>query len=159
MKRKRKQHTLLLETLFEQYKAGDVKVESEKEFQDRASVNHGAEATALVSNRTSAAYKSFRGYFGPFYNMISNRLQICLADIAFMGVVCDVQMLNASAKPALLQYNGTFSDVKFDSSAPNTIFIRLNEGQLSELGKNIIACLNASPRCRKKNTTNLKPNF
>lgn len=102
-------------------------------FKDSILAAFGTDAQAKINVADSKAQQAFKFNFNPFVNMVFFAPQLCLADICFMAVVTNPELLKASMKPKSLSYNGRFS--KFDANgAPNTNYIMLSAEQLKAAG-------------------------
>jgi hypothetical protein len=100
----------------------------------------GEQAGALISDLNTSAAQRFRSNFAPFYNMVFHAPQICLADIAFMGVICNPELLEKNVQAKHLEYQGTFSMLS-DSDEVNTHYVVLDEDSLSMLGQSVVNTL------------------
>lgn len=125
---------------YQQYKANTLAPESESEFLARCKIAMGEQAGALIADLNTSAAQRFRSNFAPFYNMVFHAPQICLADIAFMGVICNPELLEKNVQAKHLEYQGTYSMLS-DSSDGNTNYVVLDEDSLSMLGQSVVNTL------------------
>lgn len=151
-----KTNKLLGET-YAQSLSGNLQSETLDAF--KAKVIAAMELNTKPLDEKSADFIKLMSYLRPFYNMVFFSPQICLADLAFMGVICHPEILKGSIQSVHLKYiNGEFSNLEDTTSVKNTNFIKLTEERLVLLGKKVIHCLFEDIKQQPKLTINTQFN-